>query len=75
LPTSDSDEILASIVWIGSKREEDGTTIAEIIYERHDEPDLLREIRLPAEDLYPGAVRGDSVFVRQAAQSIRKAST
>ena len=71
----DSDEILASIVWIDSKRGEDGTAIAEIIYERHDEPDLLRELRLPADELYAGAVRGDAVLVRQTVPSIRKAST
>lgn len=72
---ADADEVLASIVWIASKRNSDGTALTEIIYELHDEPDLLRQMQLPESAVYAGAVRGDAVLVSEAARSIRKATS
>jgi hypothetical protein len=65
-------EVLASIVWISSKRDAQGRITKGIVYEPHDEPDLLRELELPEEQLYPGATRGDAVLVQPSAPSIRK---
>jgi hypothetical protein len=63
----------ASIVWIRSKRTAEGQIVKEVIYERHDEPDLLRELEVPEGALYSGAVRGDTVIVEPSLPAITKA--
>lgn len=54
----------ASIVWIDEKPGPGGRPIKEVIYELHDDPDLLRQLDVPADALYSGAKRGDKILVK-----------
>ncbi len=62
-----------SIVWIDRKTGEDGGELVELIYELGNDPDLLRQMNIASEQLYPGAKRGDSILVQPLTSSIRPA--
>jgi hypothetical protein len=53
----------ASIVWIDEKPSAVGGPTKEVIYELRDDPDMLRQINLPAQALYASAKRGDKILV------------
>lgn len=65
--------IEGSIVWIDRKAGEDGHELVELIYELGDDPDLLRQMNIDSERLYPGAKRGDSILVQPQTSLVRPA--
>jgi hypothetical protein len=65
----------ASIVWIDRKVDEDGQEQVELIYEIGNDPDLLRQMNIAPEQLYPDAKRGDAILVQPLTSSVRPAQT
>lgn len=60
----------ASIVWIDEKPGANSGTIKEVIYELQDDPDMLRQVNLPAQALYVSAKRGDKILVQPESSQV-----
>jgi hypothetical protein len=61
----------ACVVWIDEKFGADGP-MKEVIYELQDDPDLLRQVTVPASALYAEAKRGDKILVQPGDRLIMK---